>query len=256
MRSRTRRVADLAVRVGRLARLPKTRSARSTGARWCTTSASSTCRSDLRDSRPAGDRRAGHLAEHTVVGARWLATIPGLRRSCRSRWHHERFDGTGYPDRRGGHEVPLTIALVAVCDCWDAITEPRPYRTPCSFEDAMREMESGAGRQWSRVLVNWLLETVMADAEGQDVHEVAGVHVTVFVGDDHDAPARHHEVELVGRVLVRVHRAAGRHLELVDQLERAAVGEVVHLPRLHEVPPAPCRCARPPARRRRSNARP
>jgi HD-GYP domain-containing protein (c-di-GMP phosphodiesterase class II) len=81
-----------------------------------------------------------------------------------ARWHHERFDGNGYPDRRGGHEVPLTIALVAVCDCWDAITEPRPYRTVFSSEDAIAEMEKGAGRQWSRSLVNWLLETVTEPA--------------------------------------------------------------------------------------------
>jgi len=49
----------------------------------------------------------------------------------------------------------------------DAITEPRPYRSICTFDDAVREMESSAGRQWSRVLVNWLLETVMAQCEGQ-----------------------------------------------------------------------------------------
>jgi len=42
--------------------------------------------------------------------------------------------------------VPLTIALVAVGDCWDAISEPRPYRAPRSFEDAMLEMQNGAGR--------------------------------------------------------------------------------------------------------------
>jgi HD-GYP domain-containing protein (c-di-GMP phosphodiesterase class II) len=108
------------------------------------------------------------LVEHTVIGARWLATTPGLASLVPfARWHHERFDGTGYPDRRGGHEVPLTVALVAVCDCWDAITEPRPYRTPRSYADAMTEMQEGAGRQWSRVLVDWLLETAMAECEGQ-----------------------------------------------------------------------------------------
>ena len=81
-----------------------------------------------------------------------------------ARWHHERFDGTGYPDRRGGHEVPLGVALVGVCDCWDALTEPRPYRTTYSYEGAVDEMQKGAGRQWSRVLVDWLLETVAAQS--------------------------------------------------------------------------------------------
>jgi HD-GYP domain-containing protein (c-di-GMP phosphodiesterase class II) len=106
--------------------------------------------------------------EHTSIGARWLAGTPGLSSLVPyARWHHERFDGTGYPDGRGGHEVPLTVALVTVCDCWDAMTEPRPYRVICSPEDAAREMQRGSGRQWSRVLVDWLLETVESRNLGQ-----------------------------------------------------------------------------------------
>jgi len=112
------------------------------------------------------EREAVH--EHTVIGARWLAGTPGLSSLVPyARWHHERFDGKGYPDRRGGHEVPLTVALVTVCDCWDAMTEPRPYRITCSADDAAEEMRRGAGRQWSRVLVEWLLETVEARSVDQ-----------------------------------------------------------------------------------------
>jgi len=107
------------------------------------------------------EREAVH--EHTAIGARWLASTPGLSSLVPyARWHHERFDGKGYPDQRGGHEVPLTVALVTVCDCWDAMTEPRPYRSLCSAGDAAEEMRKSAGRQWSRVLVEWLLETVEA----------------------------------------------------------------------------------------------
>ena len=105
--------------------------------------------------------------EHPSIGSRWLAGTPGLSSLVPyARWHHERFDGRGYPDQRGGHEVPLTVALVAVCDCWDAMTEPRPYRQALSFEDAADEMQRGAGRQWSRVLVDWLLETVALQPRG------------------------------------------------------------------------------------------
>ena len=85
-----------------------------------------------------------------------------------ARWHHERFDGTGYPDGRGGHEVPLTVALV------DGVRllgrDDRAASVPrrrCSFDDAAREMQTGAGRQWSRVLVDWLLETVEARSVDQ-----------------------------------------------------------------------------------------
>jgi HD-GYP domain-containing protein (c-di-GMP phosphodiesterase class II) len=109
---------------------------------------------------------------HPAIGSRWLAGTPGLSSLVPyARWHHERFDGKGYPDGRGGHEVPLTVALVAVCDCWDALTEPRPYRTVCSFDEAADEMQRGAGRQWSRVLVDWLLDTVAVQPRG---HAQAG----------------------------------------------------------------------------------
>ena len=111
------------------------------------------------------ERRA--VDEHPSIGSRWLAGTPGLSSLVPyARWHHERFDGRGYPDGRGGHEVPLTVALVAVCDCWDAMTEPRPYRETMSVAEAAQEMQRGAGRQWSRVLVDRLLETVAMQPRG------------------------------------------------------------------------------------------
>ena len=165
----SRRVAELAVRVGQLARLPEDQIRQIYwGALVHDIGELDVPQAIFETPGPLAGVQRATLAEHTVVGARWLATTPGLASLVPfARWHHERFDGDGYPDRRGGHEVPLTVALVAVCDCWDAITEPRPYRAPCSYEDAMCEMESGAGRQWSRVLVNWLLETVMTQCEGR-----------------------------------------------------------------------------------------
>lgn len=169
----SRRVAELAVRVSQLARLPQDQIRQIYwGALIHDVGELDVPESILETPGPLATIERATVVEHTVIGARWLATTPGLASLVPfARWHHERFDGTGYPDRRGGHEVPLTVALVAVCDCWDAITEPRPYRAPCSFEDAMGEMQAGAGRQWSRVLVNWLLETVLSECEG---HAQAG----------------------------------------------------------------------------------
>ena len=121
-----------------------------------------------------------------------------------ARWHHERFDGKGYPDGKGGHEVPLSVALVAVCDCWDAITEPRPYRTIRPFDEAVEEMRAGAGRQWSRVLVEWLIDTVSqpgrtrsrsrtkppVDARPQGESRVRDDHVVRLVDLPHRVRAR------------------------------------------------------------------
>ena len=90
------------------------------------------------------------------------------RRSCRTRaGTTSASTARGYPDGRGGHEVPLTVALVAVCDCWDAMTEPRPYRDTLSLDGRRRRDAAAApGRQWSRVLVDWLLETVAMQSRG------------------------------------------------------------------------------------------
>jgi HD-GYP domain-containing protein (c-di-GMP phosphodiesterase class II) len=173
MFAHSRRLAELAVRVGRLARLPDDQIRQVYwGALVHDIGELEVPQAIFDEPGPLATEQRATLVEHTVVGARWLATTPGLASLVPfARWHHERFDATGYPDQRGGNEVPLTIALVAVCDCWDAITEPRPYHVALSIEDAMCEMEKGAGRQWSRVLVNWLLETVTADCEG---HAQAG----------------------------------------------------------------------------------
>ena len=165
----SRRVAQLAVRVARLAHLPEDQIRLIFwGALVHDIGELDVHEGIFEIPGPLPIVERANVVEHTVIGARWLATTPGLGSLVPfARWHHERFDGTGYPDRRGGHEVPLTIALVAVCDCWDAITEPRPYREPRPLEDAMREMQSGAGKQWSRVLVDWLLETVSSACEGR-----------------------------------------------------------------------------------------
>jgi HD-GYP domain-containing protein (c-di-GMP phosphodiesterase class II) len=105
------------------------------------------------------------MCDHSVVGARWLGGVPGLATLAPfARWHHERFDGLGYPDGAPGHHVPLGVALVGVCDAWDALTQDRPYRAALSVDDASAEMRTHAGRQWSRSVVEWVLKCVGAPA--------------------------------------------------------------------------------------------
>ena len=71
------------------------------------------------------ERERIEICQHTIVGARWLAGVPELAPLAPfARWHHERFDALGYPDGATAQQVPLTVALVAVCDAWDALTEP------------------------------------------------------------------------------------------------------------------------------------
>jgi putative nucleotidyltransferase with HDIG domain len=92
------------------------------------------------------------MQTHTTLGAEYLANIPELLPVIPIvRNHHERWDGTGYPDRLAKSDIPQLARIVAVADAFDAMTSDRPYhpgkkgRTP---EEAFAEVERQAGRQF------------------------------------------------------------------------------------------------------------
>ncbi|SFH33745.1 HD domain-containing protein [Desulfotomaculum arcticum] len=62
--------------------------------------------------------------------------------------HHERWDGTGYPDGLAGDDIPLIARIIAVADAFDAMTTDRPYRKALSKEDAVKEIISCSGTQF------------------------------------------------------------------------------------------------------------
>jgi HD-GYP domain-containing protein (c-di-GMP phosphodiesterase class II) len=114
-----------------------------------------------------GERERIEICEHTIVGARWLSGVPDLAALVPfARWHHERFDGLGYPDGATSEQVPLAVSLVGVCDAWDALTEPRPYRAALGIDEAEAEMWRHAGRQWSRALVTWTVDCAKERSPG------------------------------------------------------------------------------------------
>ena len=80
------------------------------------------------------------------------------------RWHHERYDGTGYPDRLRGDEIPLPAQVVGIADVYDALTTTRPYRPAFSRSAALAEIERCRG-QWSEAVYNaFLASLVQAEA--------------------------------------------------------------------------------------------
>ena len=90
------------------------------------------------------------VREHPTIGEQILA--PLLREHVTVleivRWHHERFDGHGFPDRLGGSVIPLGARIVAIADSFDAMTSERPYRPALSISHAVRELVREAGRQF------------------------------------------------------------------------------------------------------------
>jgi putative two-component system response regulator len=89
---------------------------------------------------------------HTVVGDRMCSELR-LLRNVRPmvRHHHERLDGSGYPDGLRGSAVPLLAQIIGIVDVFDALTIARPYRQPLSQADAWEELEQEARRGWRDV---------------------------------------------------------------------------------------------------------
>ena len=100
------------------------------------------------------------MKTHTTIGARILAggRSPLVRMAeSVALNHHEKWNGTGYPNGVRGEAIPLEARLVSVADVYDALTHPRPYRGAWSTEETRKEIERGAGERFDPALVEILL---------------------------------------------------------------------------------------------------
>ncbi|MGE5392083.1 MAG: HD domain-containing phosphohydrolase [Deltaproteobacteria bacterium] len=75
-----------------------------------------------------------------------------------SRWHHERWDGTGYPDGLRGEQIPLAARIMAVVDVYDALRSQRPYKEGFSHEKSLAIMMAGRGTQFDPDIITVLLQ--------------------------------------------------------------------------------------------------
>jgi HD-GYP domain-containing protein (c-di-GMP phosphodiesterase class II) len=99
------------------------------------------------------------IQRHTVIGERILSEAPALTRAAKLvRASHERFDGDGYPDRLAGNDIPLGSRIISVCDAYDAMISPRPYRSPVSHEAAIEELRACSGTQFDPLVVETFIE--------------------------------------------------------------------------------------------------
>jgi diguanylate cyclase (GGDEF)-like protein len=98
---------------------------------------------------PLDDAEWDLVQRHSVIGERILASAPALTAVARIvRATHERHDGSGYPDRIAGDQIPVESRIIAVCDAYGAITSERPYRSRATHEEAVAELQRGAGSQF------------------------------------------------------------------------------------------------------------
>ena len=118
---------------------------------------------------PLSEAEWGFMREHTIVGDRILSAAPALEDAAKLvRASHERYDGTGYPDRLCGEEIPLGARIVAVCDAFHAMTSERPYRPALSIPEALDELHRCSGAQFDPKVVRafTLVVTGARDAVG------------------------------------------------------------------------------------------
>ncbi len=101
------------------------------------------------------------MRTHPEVGEQIVRPIQSLQAILPIvRHHHERWDGTGYPDRLSGRAIPVGARIVAVCDAYRAMTEDRPYREALGPGAARRELEEGSGTQFDPDCVAALLRAL------------------------------------------------------------------------------------------------
>jgi len=106
---------------------------------------------------PLSPREWRLVRRHPQIGYDILRDIDFLDRArCVVLYHHERWDGRGYPEQLDGDSIPLEARVFAVADALDAMTSARPYRAEVSFGEARDEIERGAGAQFDPHVVQAL----------------------------------------------------------------------------------------------------
>ncbi|MCC6978030.1 MAG: diguanylate cyclase [Candidatus Melainabacteria bacterium] len=95
------------------------------------------------------------IKQHPVLGAQLLRPIRALRDVCEIlEHHHERWDGTGYPNGMSGEEIPLAARIICIVESYHAMISDRPYRPAMSTERAIQALREGAGSQFDPFLVD------------------------------------------------------------------------------------------------------
>jgi two-component system cell cycle response regulator len=120
---------------------------------------------------PLDEREWAFVRQHTIVGERILRASPALRSIASIvRATHENWDGSGYPDRAAGEEIPLAARIVYACNAFVAMTTDRPYRNALPVEEALSELMRCAGTQFDPTVIRVLVVCVR---DGQGAEQAA-----------------------------------------------------------------------------------
>jgi putative nucleotidyltransferase with HDIG domain len=110
------------------------------------------------------------MRDHTIIGHQIVSHVqfPWPQIPAVVRWHHERADGSGYPDGLHGDELPPAVRIIALADSFDAMTSQRPYRQPMSVATALQELIRQTPEKYDSQALQALLIQVRRDAVGSN----------------------------------------------------------------------------------------
>jgi len=131
----------------------------------------------LKKTGPLDPDEQAIMQTHPVIGAQILsgANIPVLEMAAEiALTHHEKWDGSGYPRRLAGEEIPLSGRIVAAIDFYDALTMDRCYRKALTDHEATLMLEVGAGRHFDPDVVKTMLANIVHLREVRDQINLAG----------------------------------------------------------------------------------
>jgi HD-GYP domain-containing protein (c-di-GMP phosphodiesterase class II) len=108
---------------------------------------------------PLTDEERKKIKEHTLVGITILQPISELEAAISGvKYHHEKYDGSGYPEGLKGEQIPLIASIISVADAFDAMITDRPYRHALSKEKAAEEIKHLGGKQFDPQIADCLFE--------------------------------------------------------------------------------------------------
>ena len=116
----------------------------------------------LQKQEPLSEEELQHIKEHPVIAARKILEpitdiqdiIPIIEK------HHENWDGTGYPNKIKGPEIPLVSQIILITDAYFAMTEKRAYREEMSKEEALEIIKADSGKKWNESLVKEFIHLI------------------------------------------------------------------------------------------------
>ncbi|HEY0372621.1 MAG TPA: HD domain-containing phosphohydrolase, partial [Thermoanaerobaculia bacterium] len=119
--------------------------------------------------RDVSSEELAFLREHPSVSAALIEPVLGPHLARIVLCHHERVDGSGYPNQLQGEEIPLLSRVLALCDAWVAMTDPETYQSPVSRETALTNLARGAGTQFDAELTAQFAEMVRTRGDSSQV---------------------------------------------------------------------------------------